>query len=78
MMTVSFIISWGPFAWIYLLPLLGFENEGPSQPTDAIPLLTAKLGSAIVNPMVYVFGNSEVNNINVLQKVKVNVLTLIP
>ena len=60
LMTVSFLISWAPFSFAYLLPLLGIRETGPTKSTDVIPLMTAKIGSALINPLVYVFGNAEV------------------
>merc|ERR1712218_581774 len=58
-MTICFFISWGPFALVYVMRLSSQENTGLSKLTDVLPLLTAKFVSAIINPLVYVFGNSE-------------------
>ena len=68
LMTVSFFISWAPFAWLYLVPLFGIQEKGPARTIDVIPLLIVRLGSAIINPLVYVFGNSEVRNLSLLLK----------
>ena len=61
LMTLSFLISWAPFAWVYLFPLFRTQDVDPSKASDVLPLITAKLGSSIINPLVYVFGNSEVS-----------------
>ena len=61
LMTLSFLISWAPFTWVYLLPLFRTQDGDPSKASDVLPLITAKLGSSIINPLVYVFGNSEVS-----------------
>ena len=61
LMTLSFLISWAPFTLVYLLPLFRTQDVDPSKASDVLPLITAKLGSAIINPLVYVFGNSEVS-----------------
>ncbi len=61
LMTISFLISWAPFTLVYLLPLFRTKDVDPSKASDVLPLITAKLGSAIINPLVYVFGNSEVS-----------------
>ena len=61
LMTLSFLISWGPFAWVYLVPLFRTQDVDLSKASHVLPLITAKLGSSIINPLVYVFGNSEVS-----------------
>ena len=61
LMTLSFLISWGPFAWVYLVPLFRTQDVDLPKVFDVLPLITAKLGSSIINPLVYVFGNSEVS-----------------
>ena len=60
LMTLSFVISWGPFCWMYCAPLMVFKEKGPARSTDVLPLLSVKLGCAIINPLVYGFENIEV------------------
>ena len=64
LMIIAFLICWAPFGWVYTIPLLGINETQSSKTTvtsDALPLLTVKLGCAIINPLVYGYENSEVN-----------------
>ena len=67
LMTICFFISWGPYACVYLIPLFSHQNKGPSNIVNVLPLLVAKFGSAVINPLVYVFGNSEVRKTYIYQ-----------
>ena len=59
-MILGFIISWGPFAWIYIPTVFGFSEKPTRTTNDIVPLLMVKLGCALINPIVYVFENYEV------------------
>merc|ERR1711899_561586 len=62
LMIIAFLICWAPFGWVYTIPLLGINETQSSKTTvtsDALPLLTVKLGCAIINPLVYGYENSE-------------------
>ena len=60
-MILGFIISWGPFAWIYIPTVFGFSEKPTRTTNDIVPLLMVKLGCALINPIVYVFENYEVH-----------------
>ena len=60
-MILGFIISWGPFAWIYIPTVFGFSEKPTRNTNDLVPLLMVKLGCALINPIVYVFEDYEVH-----------------
>ena len=63
-MTLSFLGAWSPFGCLYAVPLLGIqEKRGPVKIINALPVLILKLVSAIINPLLYKFENSEVRSI---------------
>ena len=61
-MMITFIVTWAPFIVTYFLPLVGILEKQSVKPTDVLPILTLKLGCTIMNPLVYVFQESEVRN----------------
>ena len=60
-MILGFIISWGPFAWIYIPTVFGFSEKPTRNTNDIVPLLMVKIGCALINPIVYVFEDYEVH-----------------
>ena len=58
-MILAYLISWAPFGWVYFLPLLGIKEKGVVKTTDVLPVLSVKIGCAIINPLVYTFQKSE-------------------
>ena len=61
-MMITFIVTWAPFIVTYFLPLIGILEKQGVKTTDVLPILTLKLGCTIMNPLVYVFQESEVRN----------------
>ena len=59
-MSLTYLVSWTPFGWLYLAKLLGFTSKDSQSGTDMIALLCVKFGCAIINPLVHVFENSKV------------------
>ena len=59
-MVLAFLICWAPFGAMYLLPLTGIQERKSFEVTDVFPLLSAKFGCCIINPLVYSFENLEV------------------
>ena len=61
-MMITFIVTWAPFIVTYFLPLVGILEKRNVRTSDVLPILTLKLGCTIMNPLVYVFQESEVRN----------------
>lgn len=59
-MTLAFLICWAPFAWIYIVKLLGMRDIDSRTIYDMLPLLCVKLGCTVINPIVYVFEKKKV------------------
>ena len=59
-MTLAFLICWAPFAWIYIVKLLGMRDIDSRTIYDMLPLLCVKLGCTVINPIVYVFEKKRV------------------
>ena len=59
-MMCAFMLCWAPFAWIYIVKLLGLRNIDSRNIYDMLPLLCVKLGCSVINPIVYVFEKAEV------------------
>ena len=59
-MTLAFLICWAPFAWIYIVKLLGVRDIESRTIYDMLPLLCVKLGCTVINPIVYVFEKTKV------------------
>ena len=59
-MTVSFYISWTPYAINSLLLIFGFDV---TMTLSISSLLFAKSG-AVINPLIYIFANKEVMTSN--------------
>ena len=60
LMALSFVFCWAPFGWIYLVKLIGIRDIDSRARSDMVPLLCVKLGSAVINPLIYVFENTKV------------------
>ena len=53
-----------------MTPLVGIDENDTERDSNVIPLLTVKFGSAMINPLVYNFENSEVKYLlNVYYKI---------
>ena len=63
-MMITFIVTWAPFMVTYFLPLVGILEKQSVKTSDVLPILTLKLGCTIMNPLVYVFQESEVRSSN--------------
>ena len=63
-MVLAFLICWAPFGVMYLLSLTGVQDKRPIEVTDVFPLLSAKFGCGIINPLVYSFENLEVRSLS--------------
>ena len=61
-MTLSFYISWTPYAICSLLRVLGVLQEPPL--SNVIGILLTKT-ETIVNPIIYIFFNKEVSTISI-------------
>ena len=59
-MSLAFLICWAPFAWIYIVKLLGMRDIDSRTIYDMLPLLCVKLGCTVINPIVYVFEKKRV------------------
>ena len=59
-MTLAFLICWAPFAWIYIVKLLGMRDIDSRTIYDMLPLLCVKIGCTVINPIVYVFEKKKV------------------
>ena len=59
-MSLTFLVSWTPFGWLYMTKMLGIKSKDTQTGTDMIALLCVKFGCAIINPLVHVFENSKV------------------
>ena len=59
-MSLAFLICWAPFAWIYIVKLLGMRDIDSRTIYDMLPLLCVKLGCTVINPIVYVFEKKKV------------------
>ena len=68
-MVLAFLICWAPFGVMYLLPLTGIQDRKSFEITDVFPLLSAKFGCCIINPLVYSFENLEVRYLMYICKV---------
>ena len=66
-MTVSFYISWTPYAINSLLLIFGFEV---TMTLSISSLLFAKSG-AVINPLIYIFANKEVMTSNYHSKISI-------
>ena len=55
MMVLAFVMSWMPFVLIYFTKLFGMRNADSKTFADIFPLFCVKLGSTIINPMIYRF-----------------------
>ena len=62
LMALSFVFCWAPFGWVYLVKLIGIRDIDSRARSDMVPLLCVKLGSAVINPLIYVFENSKVRS----------------
>ena len=60
-MTLAFLICWAPFAWIYIVKLIGMRDIDSRTIYDMLPLLCVKLGCTVINPIVYVFEKKKVS-----------------
>ena len=60
LMALSFVFCWAPFGWVYLVKLIGIRDIDSRARSDMVPLLCVKLGSAVINPLIYVFENTKV------------------
>ena len=63
-MMITFLVTWAPFIVAYFLPLVGILEKRNVKTSDVLPILTLKLGCTIMNPLVYVFQESEVRSSN--------------
>ena len=61
-MALSFVFCWAPFGWVYLVKLIGIRDIDSRARSDMVPLLCVKLGSAVINPLIYVFENTKVRS----------------
>ena len=67
---LAFLISWAPFGLTYMTYLVGIDENDTERDSNVIPLLTVKFGSAMINPLVYNFENSEVKYLlNIYHKI---------
>ena len=62
LMALSFVFCWAPFGWVYLVKLIGIRDIDSRARSDMVPLLCVKLGSAVINPLIYVFENTKVRS----------------
>jgi hypothetical protein len=59
-MTLSFYMTWGPYAVHSILKLVPGEYWQPSYISNVIAILCAKSGT-IINPILYIFFNDDVS-----------------
>ena len=76
LMTLAFVVCWAPLGVLYCVPIQSMIKK-EARRSNILPLLTVKFGCAIINPLVYVFENTEVNEIDGLINVDSIVIRLL-
>ena len=65
-MSLSFVICWAPFGFVYLVKLLGFRDKDSRQKADVLTLLCVKLVCGILNPLIYSFEDNKVGSSTII------------